>query len=569
MIRALKALNSFVPKFSFSGNRAPWDDFWYQPVLSSMPTASQVTVNENTAYTYSAVWAATRLLCGTGSRLPLKLWKLEQGELGETRKHLRDHPVQRLLKRPNPEMSGLAFRAVLWQWQVNWGNAYAEIMWGRNDEPVELWPLKPWLMTVTRDSQNGRLRYEYRDEMRNHESRLISPENVLHIPSVITGDGIVGKGVIEAARETVGFGLATERHGASWFGNGAVPRIIVENAGPKFDDTQRRNFRKEWNEIYGGPTGEKVAVLGGDATVKPLTISQEDSQFLQTRQHNVEEIARWYGVPPHMLQHLLRATFNNIEEMGIDFVRYTLAPWMANWQEAIEFKLLPNDDEEDNLQVEHDTMAIELGNSTSRAEFIKSMTSSAVMTRNEGRRMVQLDPVPGGDTFVVQGAMVPLDDDGKPESDFAGNAGGDVPMMEEPDGDAGDTYDPDAMEAEVLRAARSSLANILSRVNDIAGDRAVGASKKPDTFIDWLDGFFAEHESHVKSAIADSCKICSILGIRCDSETVASEWVRTGHAALLSATDCQPGELASSVSRCVSSREWKSRPTTAVLELGT
>jgi HK97 family phage portal protein len=543
--------------FAHSGNYAPWDDFWYQPVLSSVPTASQITVTNDTALTYSAVWAATRLLCGTGARLPLKLWR--ESDDGATRTHLRSHPLQRLLKRPNPRTNGLQFRSLMWQWQVNGGNFYSEINWNRNGDPSELWQRKPWLVTPDEDD-NGTLFYKYMDEADNFRERRIEAANMLHIPSVITSDGIIGKGVITHARESIGLGQATERHGANHFGRGAIPDIVIEKAGPKFDDTQRRAFRKEWNDIYGGATGEKVAVLGGEATVKGLTISQEDSQFLETRQHNVEEIARWYGVPPHMLQHLLRATFNNIEEMGIDFVRYSLRPWMRVQEEVIEQKLLPEEDERDDMQVEHDTLEIELGNSASRSEFVRSMTGAAVMTRNEGRRLLKMNPVPGGDTFIVQGANVPLDEEGKPESDFATPSG---PPMSEPDGDE---EEDDEIQAGAANLVKAAMMQELLRLSELEGDRASQAAKKPHTFIAWLDRFYDGHEEHVSKAIAESITVCSALGIDCNG--LAHEWCEESRNDLLEVSgQVQPEQLADAVATHVQSSAWRQRPAAVVLGL--
>lgn len=537
--------------FAASGDRGPADPFWYQTVMAARPTAAAVRVDEEIALTYSAVWAATRLLCGTGAWLPLKVYRRVEKHGGEGREHLRTHPVQRLLKRPNDSMSGMAFRLLMWKWQVNRGNAYAEIQSNRLG-PQALLPLDPQLVDCRRDD-DGTVFYEYREPLR--ESRRIEADAMLHIPSIISVDGVSGKGVIEHARESIGFGIATEKHGAHFFGHGALPPMVVEHPG-RWDDPQRAAFRREWAEIYGGATGAKVGVLGGGATAKMLQLTERDSQFLETRQHNIEEIARWYGVPPHMLQHLLRATWNNIELLGIEFVVYSLILWLSIWEEQIELKLLKDAALDDGLFVEHSVNALLRGDTRTRGEYYRAMVSLGLMTRNEVRALENLDPVEGGDVFLVQGASVPLNDDGKPESEFVGTAGPDQGGTE-----------PDAPQEPADRkaaAAKTCIVQALSRMLTKESDRALRAAKDADAFIDWLDGFYAEHLPDVAANVSPLFEMAGIP----NAEAFASRWCEAGRNALLDVSGtATPDKLRDAVAAHVHSAEWISRPAAAVFHL--
>lgn len=607
--------------FQFFANA--WAGFFdkrlWQPIGQARTTTAKVDVSEDSALNYAAVWCATRLLCGTGAQLPLPVFESEDGE---RRKKIRSHPVFRLLnKKPNPEMDAFNFRSVLWQWQVNWGNAYAEIV-REGDNPgapvVELWPLHPARVKIMRDDE-GQLYYEVKEF--TGQPTILEPWQMLHIPSIITYDGIVGRGVIQHARETIGAGIAAEKKAAHRFGEGNIPAVVVEYPG-KWASDVRESFRKEWKELYGGADGETVALLQGGATAKPLQgFSERDSQFLESRQFDVEEIARWYGIPPHLLQHLLRATFNNIEELGIDFVRYGLNSWLEIWEQAIGNKLFTTREQE-SLFVEHNVDALLRGNAAARANLYQSMTSAAIMTRNECRRLENLDPVEGGDVYLVQGAMVPLDESGKPESDFV-NGG---------DGETGEaTVDTTDVQATALNGAQISalleIANGLAQeqlpregtramleaafplmdrkliqtiVNDLdkftpkpppeppAGipdnppvaaaiqkimardltriltkesNKMESCAKNPNNFCDQVDEFYTAHRTMLVDVVHESASALGSCGYTIDAGALATDWVNEGKSLMLEAAGAAtPDVLPEAVKQVIESKTWSERP---------
>lgn len=521
--------------------------------IGGRETVSLETVSEDTALNYSAVWCATRLLCGTAASLPFPIYR--NGD-GDDRERDKSHVLYRLLNgSPNPEQTAFNFRSVMWQWQVNWGNAYAEIQ-REGDDPgapiMALWPIHPERVTVKRD-ENHELFYEVRND-ETRENVPVETWKMLHIPSIITHDGIAGHGVIEHARESIGAGIAAEKYGAHWFGGAAVPRAVVEHPGT-WNQESRDAFRREWDEIYSGPAGHRVALLQGGAQIKPLSLSAEDSQFLETRQFGVEEIARWYGIPPHMLQHLLRATFNNIEHLGINFVQYSLIPWLRIWEQCVWKQLLSERERETHF-AEHNVDALMRGDAASRASFYQTMTAAALMTRNEVRRLENLDAVDGGDTFLVQGAMVPLDDDGRPESKFTETGAMDAGPTE-PTNPADETISE--LSGKLFRLLERDLTWILTK----EGKSLLHMAKKPAGFISAIDEFYAGHAAFVRDAVNDTIETLACCGVDVDAEALVSRWIGDGKAAIMEAAGrVTASELLPAIQAVVESKTWKQRPKT-------
>lgn len=524
-------------------------------------TASLQPVSEASALNYSAVWCATRLLCGTGASLPFPIYS---GRDDDTRKKERAHNLYRILNvAPNPEQTAYNFRAVMWQWQVNWGNAYAEIE-REGDDPdgpvVALWPIHPDRVEVCRD-ENHVLYYKVRDDATGNKVSL-DAWRMLHIPSIITADGIVGLGVIAHARETIGAGIAQEKAGAHSIGGGNLPRMVMSHPG-KWSDDARKAFRKEFDELYAGAEGHKVAVVEGGADIKPLSFNAQDSQFLENREFNVNEIARWYGVPPHLLQHLLQATFNNIEHLGINFVQYSLISWLRIWEQSVHQKLF-TPEEQVSYFAEHNVDALLRGDHAARAAFYQAMISATIMNRNECRKLENLDPVDGGDTFLVQGAMVPLDEDGRPESQFVTSTP--VPDASVPPDDKQPAPDAGISVRSVTQRLERIISHDLGRFLTKETKAMANFAKKPNEFVQLVDGFYATHTALVRDEMTETLGAMSACGVEVNIDAFVSTWVNEGKALMLDASGTavtQP-ELAAAVQNAVDSRTWTERPLRAV-----
>jgi len=361
------------------------------------PVSSGVSVNEGTAMTSAAVWQAVTLISSHVATVPLLLYKrLSNG--GKER--YEGHPLYRLLQiAPNPEMSSFTFRETLQGHLLLWGNAYAEIERDGSGRPAALWPLLPWMVTPTRDTPGSPLAYRVTNPSGNDV--IIPAVDMLHIRG-LGDDTILGHSVIQKARESIGLGLATEKFGATFFGNGASMGGVVSVSGPRPDPKTEKGHRDQLEARHQGvERAHRLLVLYNDAKFTQNVIPPEDAQFLQTRMFQVEEIARWFNLPPHKLKHLERSTYSNIEHQGIEYVTDTLLPWFRRWEGELNRKLIAP--LEQNIQfVEFLIEGLLRGDAAGRAAFYKTMREIGAMSANEIRIRENLNPVEGGDALWTQ-----------------------------------------------------------------------------------------------------------------------------------------------------------------------
>src|SRR5882724_4926384 len=296
------------------------------------PTSSGASVTEYTAMNLSAVWAAVQIISSAVASLPLLVYRrLPNG--GKER--FGNHPVYRLLHDEfNGEMTALVARETLQAHVLTWGNAYAEIQRTNGGAPIALWPITPDRVTPDR-ANNGDV--VYRIMQKTGPDAIIRAENMLHIPG-LGFDGLMGYSVIQKARETIGLGLATEKYGAQFFGNGAVSSLVASHPGTLSDPASKR-MKESINEAISGDKKHSVLVLEEGTKVEKISIPPDDAQFLESRKFQVIEICRWFNLPPHKLRDLDRATFSNIEQQAIEFVTDCLRPWLVRWEQELNRKL--------------------------------------------------------------------------------------------------------------------------------------------------------------------------------------------------------------------------------------
>ena len=376
-------------------------------------TTSGKAVTERTAMQMTAVYSCVRILAEAVAGLPLHLYKYTADSGKE--KAL-DHPLYRLLHdEPNPEMSSFVFRETLMTHLLLWGNAYAQIIRNGKNEIVALYPLMPNKMTVDRDA-NGQLYYSYdrgSDEaIRDDRSTVIlHPSDVLHIPG-LGFDGLVGYSPIAMAKNAIGMAIACEEYGAKFFANGAAPGGVLEHPGT-LKDPQR--IRGSWQAAFGGSSNSnKVAVLEEGLKYTPIAISPEQAQFLETRKFQINEIARIFRVPPHMVGDLEKSSFSNIEQQSLEFVKYTLDPWVVRWEQSITRALLSHE-EKSRYFVKFNLEGLLRGDYQSRMNGYAIGRQNGWMSANDIRELENLDRIPaeeGGDLYLVNGNMLPLKDAG-------------------------------------------------------------------------------------------------------------------------------------------------------------
>ena len=377
-------------------------------------TASGKAVNERSAMQMTAVYACVRILSEAVASLPLHMYRYN--DTGSKEKAL-PHPLYGILHdEPNPEMSAFSFRETLMAHLLLWGNGFAQIIRNGRGEVVSLYPLMPDRMTVDRDSR-GRLFYEYTrsdGDARTPGGKstvTLAPSDVLHIPG-LGFDGLVGYSPIAMAKQSIGMGLACDVYGASFYQNGAQPGGVLEHPGVVKDP---KRVRESWNAIYqGSANAHRVAVLEEGMAYKPISISPEQAQFLETRKFQIDEIARIFRVPPHMVGDLEKSSFSNIEQQSLEFVKYTLAPWITRWEQAI-YRALLSQSEKERFFVRFNVEGLLRGDYQSRMTGYSIARQNGWMSANDIRELENLDRIPaedGGDLFLINGNMTRLADAG-------------------------------------------------------------------------------------------------------------------------------------------------------------
>lgn len=367
-------------------------------------------VTPRTSMQMTAVYACVRVLAEGIAGLPLHLYRYDESG---NRVKAADSKLYFLLHdEPNPEMTSFVFRETMMTHLLLWGNAYAQIVRNMRGEIVGLYPLMPDRMTVGRN-ENGALYYDYTrygDESKSTSLGTVrlSPREVFHIPG-LGFDGLVGYSPVAMARNAVGMGLAVEEFGARFFEKGAAPTGVLEHPTTLKDPAK---IRENWQSVYGGSGNSgKVAILEEGMKYNPISIPPDQAQFLETRKFQLDEIARIYRVPPHMIGDLEQSSFSNIEQQALEFVKYTLGPWVMRWEQQISKSLLlPH--EKSTYFANFNVDGLLRGDYQSRMNGYAIGINNGFMSPNDVRRLENMDLIPaelGGDKYMVNGNMCPLD----------------------------------------------------------------------------------------------------------------------------------------------------------------
>jgi len=378
-------INTFLPEraatIQQTGHPAAGVIGWQNP----KENLSGVDVTESSALNYAAVWCAVRVLSETLATLPCLLYR----RTGTGKERARDDDRFFLVHdSPNDEQSAFTFFETGQHHLLLWGNAFARIIRG-NGSVVGLETRLPSSVRVERPEADGPLLYKV--EQLGEE---LPAEEMLHVPG-LSFDGVLGMSVVKHARQSFGGAQATEKHAASYFGNGARPDGALKVPGPKLDKEARNALRNSWEEQHGGDKQSSIAILHGQMEYQPISMTNEDSQFIESRRFSVNEIARWFRIPPHMLADLDRATFSNVEQQALDFVQYSLTPWLRRWETTLNRKLLlPG--ERGDLFFEFLVDGLLRGDVMSRKAFYESGLGWGYFSIDEVRGKENMNPLPGG-----------------------------------------------------------------------------------------------------------------------------------------------------------------------------
>jgi len=359
-----------------------WDHSLWNPRGSQSLSGEIVT--EETALTYSAVWNAVTLISGTVSTLPLHLMQ----RTGKSKQIVAEKSLYQVMHdRWNPYMTAEIGRAVMQAHILTWGNGYAEKVKNGYGEVVELWPIPP---NKVNDIQmiEGKLWYEIRVEK---ETKWLSREQILHIPG-LGFDGFVGYSPIAMARKSIGLGMAMETFGSHYFGQGTHPGVIVSHPG-QLNAESHKNLKASLTESYSGlGQSHRLMLLEDGLKIENIGIPPEDSQFLESRQFQIPEIARWFNLPPHKLKDLTKSSFNNIESEQLSFYGDCILLWLVRLEQNYNMQLLSPREQKESLYFKHAVEGILRADSKSRSEFYKNAIGSGWMTPNEARALEDMNP---------------------------------------------------------------------------------------------------------------------------------------------------------------------------------
>ncbi len=463
---------------------------WLVEALAGSKAASGVVVNEQTALQATAVFACVKILAETVASLPLPVYRRLPGG-GKER--ATDHYLYPILHdQPNPEMTSFEFRETLMGHLALWGNAYAEIERDGAGRVVALWPLRPDRMTVLRDDEG--LLYKYR--LPDGTDAVLRQRNVMHVRG-LSGDGLVGYSPIRMAREAIGLALATQEFGARFFGDGTHPGGVVEHPG-RLSQQAHDNLERSLQKAYSGlGKSHRLMILEEGMKFTQIGIPPEDAQFLQTRRFQLEEIARIYRIPPHMLADLERATFSNVEHLAIEFVVHTIRPWLVRWEQAIKRDLfLPG--ERDIYFAEFLVDGLLRGDIESRYRAYATARQWGWMSANDVRELENMNPIPGGNIYLVPLNMVPATSAGQAQriAECRAWLPGEERALRSANIRRGVTNSYKKVISEtVRRIIKREQADIMRAAEKYFGRRSVD----PLLFDVWLQDFYREHEEFIES----------------------------------------------------------------------
>lgn len=477
------------------------DDFWYTAVQALQPTAAGVTVDSESAMRSSAVAACVRVLSESVASLPLHVYKrLEDG--GKERAP--EHPLYDLLhNEPNDFMSAYQWVETAMVHLTLTGNHYSEKFLSGRGQVGALMPLLPANVTVER-TDSGSVQYKHREA--NGTYRIIPRDRMLHIPG-LGFDGLTGLSPIGYARESIGMALAGEEFGGRFYGAGLNAGSVVNlPEGVRWDDEQTEKFMDDLREKYAGLGKSHNAIaLPAGMTVTPVGISPEDAQYIEGRRFQVEEIARIYRVPLHMVQSTTSSTTwgSGIEAMSLGFVKYTLRPWLSRIQQALDRSLMSPADRKTHF-VEFLIADLLRGDQAAAASYYTLAITNGWMSRNEVRIIENMNPIEGGDEY-----LVPLNMGAAGDTGWNGNqdGGGDddnersaAPYVEThttpmPVDRRANARTRHSIQRSYVRVFEDALTRVLRRErNDVlAAAKSLAGKRSVATLGDWLVEFYDKH----------------------------------------------------------------------------
>ena len=352
---------------------------------------SGVLVTQDTAIAFSAVWAAVRILSESVAQLPINLIEREQNGDKTIRS---DHFLYNIIhNKPNEYMTNYTFiQKIMYDLCVS-GNSYVKIERNGSGRPVALYPINTSDIEIRLLNEN----YYYYNTATGES---LEYEEMLHF-KIMCQDGLIGQSPIDTCAQSISWGLALEQYGNAYFNNGAKVSGVLQTdraLSTEAIDRLRTSFDQNYSRIG---DAQKTLILEEGLKFNTISLSNEASQFLASRQFSIEEIARIFNIPPHLLRDLSKSSFNNIQEQSREFVQYSLMPYLSMIEQEMTTKLFKKT-EQGKLFIEFNTNALLRGNPKERADYYRTMLNIGAMTINEVRQKENMNVVEDGDNLFMQ-----------------------------------------------------------------------------------------------------------------------------------------------------------------------
>lgn len=503
----------------------------FEEIKDSRRTVAGVNVSPETSLQCAAVLACVRVLAESLASLPFNVYRRLPGGGKEIAEEQHLHEV--LCYQPNSWMTGFEFRELLQSWLLLWGNAFALIKGGRQGGVTELIPLHPSRMEVKRLT-NGKLRYYYTEPATPVQPQVSVTEyrqdEIFHL-RWLSSDGVTGFVPTTLSRDAIGLARATELHSGAFFGNGAMPGTLIEVDQPHKPEVLAR-FKEQWNDAHSGPNNAyKTVVMPFGFHRKQVEQRNDTAQLIETRRYQVEEVARIYRVPPHLVGDLSNVRFSTVEQSAIDFVTFSLIPWCRRWESACRRDLVVDDKQ---YFVQFDTNALMAGDYAARSQFIREMANLGALDVDEIRAQIGYNPLPDGlgkkrfvqvnmqllDAFTVEN---PNGQKPQPEAD--------PPQATPEDTNDGEVEpaknDPDASEepdARTIAGAEVVFKTTLRRLASVEADGVLERRNKPEKMAAWLDTIAARIREELRESAQATGR---------DIDQFASNWAARSRELLL------------------------------------
>lgn len=398
-----------------SSNPAPW----LYEAWGATPTWAGVSVNEETALKFSAIYACVRVISDQISAFPKGVYKRVDDRVREKQSA---HPVQYLIdSAPNDFYSAFDMWDAVATSTLLWGNGFVEIIRDGRYGVGSLVVKHPSNIKIWYGTVDGKLVLFYED---TETQRKIPYWDMLHFHG-LSYDGVQGRGVISYyAKDSVGLSIAAEKFGAKFFGNDTMMTKYLAHPST-LSDTAKKHIEESWQKnIAGLDNAFKMNVLEEGMELKNVGIPPEQAQYIATRQHQIEEICRWFKVQPHLIQHLLRSTNNNIEHQGIEFVTQTLTPWVVRFEQELNRKIFTTG-QTGNYYVKFNMNSLLRGDITARTNYYAIMHRDGIMSANEIRQLEDMNPRDGGDEYLTPANITGKQDNTEDNSYNNDNQSGD------------------------------------------------------------------------------------------------------------------------------------------------